>query len=137
MFGKYDKEAQKRAMGLLKEYLTPQQRAQVRNGFILILPSGGTYRLCPRCGITEQVTRHGKRWFVKTRFCLHEQSLIHEPMPPADLVLTHFLMLHADEDEFLRLANHSDARDMLWNGDYVRRLHAARALRLQQTQENL
>ena len=71
------------------------------------------------------MTRHGRRWFVRRHFCLHEQSLLVLPMPPADLALTHLLWLLADEQEFLRLANATDRRDMLWNGQWRRRLRAA------------
>ncbi len=123
--------SQHKAMRLLRRYLSPGQLASLRrNGeFLLELPSGTAYRLDARRGRTEEVTRHGRRWFVRRRFCLHEHSLLVLPMPPADLVLTHMLLLLADEREFLETANATDARDELWNGPYARRLREARLAR--------
>ena len=49
-------------------------------------------------------------------------------MPPADLSAAHLLMLLSDEAAFLATANARDARDQLWNRDYLRRLRQRRAI---------
>ncbi len=123
--------AQGKAVQLLHRHLSPEQADRLRRKgeFYATLKSGNTYRIDARRGRTEEVTRHGKRWFVKRRFCLHEQSLLRLHMPPADLALTHLLWLLADEQEFLKMANATDARDMFWNGDWMRQLRASRIAR--------
>lgn len=120
---------QQRAMELLMSFLTDSQQRQLRRCryFVATGSDGGVYRFNPRLGATAQVTRHGKRWFVKKIFCLHDdQANPREAMPPADLSLAHLLLLRSDEAEFHRLANVRDARDQLWNGDYQRRIREAR-----------
>jgi hypothetical protein len=126
--------AQRQALRLLRRYLSPAQLAGLRrNGeFLVTLKSGTAYRIDARRGRTEEVTRHGRRFYVRRRFCLHEHvsqtgdTTFVLPMPPADLALTHLLWLLADEQEFLNAANATDVRDMLWNGQWQRRLRAAR-----------
>lgn len=126
------RKAQSKALRVLRRYLSTGQLAGLRRKgeFYLTLPSGNTYRLDARRGRTEDVARHGKRYFVRRRFCLHEHSLLVLPMPPADLALTHFLLLLADEQEFLSLANATNANDMLWHGPWLRRLREARLQRM-------
>jgi len=125
--------AQRKAMRLLARHLSPEQKDRLRRkGEFYVTPaSGNTYRIDARLGRTEEVTRHGKRWFVRRRFCLHEPGLLRLAMPPADLALTHLLLLLADEREFLTTANASDARRSFWNGDWLRQLRAARIAREQ------
>jgi len=121
--------SQRRALNLLKGYLTADQRAQLRRDgeFRCRTVNGAVYRIDARRGKTERVTHHGSRWFAATRFCLHDdQDVPRKAMPPADLALTHLLLLMSDEEEFLRLANATEARDQLWNGAYLRRLRQAR-----------
>lgn len=123
------RNAQRRALCLLRRYLSPSQAESLRRRgeFLATMPSGATYRLDASRGRTERVVRHGRRWFVRVRFCLHEtDDTPDDAMPPADMSLAHLLLLHADEGEFLRLANATPASDMLWNGDWLRRLRAAR-----------
>ncbi len=124
-----DRKPQRTAMRLLRSFLSTTQTAQLRSNkaFLVETPSGKSYRLYPRMGTVEQVTRHGRSWFVFRRFCLHDDpDASGSRMPPADLSLAHMLLLLADEAEFLRLANASTARDQLWNGEYRRRLARAR-----------
>lgn len=125
------RNAQRKALKLLRQYLSTSQSDNLRRKgkFYITTPSGNAYRLDARRGRTEQVGRHGQRYFVRRRFCLHEHSLLTLPMPPADLALTHFLLLLADEDEFLALAKATEANDMLWNGQWLRRLREARLQR--------
>ncbi len=120
---------QRRALRLLRSLLSGEQLRQLRSNreFLATAASGNTYRIDPRRGITEQVTRHGRRWFVLRRFCLHDSE--EGKMPAADLAIAHLLLLLSDEAEFLRLANATYMRDQLWNADYRRRLREARALR--------
>jgi hypothetical protein len=124
---------QTKALRLLRRYLSPDQIAQLSRAgyFLTTTPGGATYRLYPRFGLAEQVTRHGKRWYVLVRFCIHEpdldRSLLDDKtMPPADLTLTHLLLLQSDEQEFRRIANATMTGDMLWNGNWLRRLRQAR-----------
>ena len=123
------REPQRKALRLLRTYLSPSQQAQLdRDGaFLATTASGATYRLDARRGRTERVTRHGKRWFVLVRFCLHDDRAQPDAvMPPADMALAHLLLLHSGEDEFLGVANATVARDQLWNPAYLRNLRQAR-----------
>lgn len=123
--------ARRRAMRLLRSFLTPEQRARLRRSrdFLAVGSAGGVYRLAPYRGNTERVTRHGRKWFVFESFCLHDER-DGDAMPHPDLVLAHLLLLTADEPAFLALANARNHRDALWNGDYLRRMRAARQTRL-------
>ena len=124
-----DKRPQRTAMQLLRSLLSPNQRAELtRGGNVVVRGSeGGTYRILPRFGHVERVTRNGRRWFVAERYCLHDVQ-DDDAMPPADLSIAHMLILLSDEPEFLRLANANDARDQLWNGEYLRRLRRRHAV---------
>lgn len=125
------RKAQRKALRLLRSFLDDQQRAMLqRSGhFIAVSPNGSTYRVDASRGRTERVSRHGKRWFVTHRFCVHDDQESDDAMPPADLALTHLLMIQADEESFLGTANATDAGDMLWNGNWLCRLREARAQR--------
>ncbi len=116
---------QRVAMRLLRSLLSADQRASLRRSksFLVIASSGRAYRLWPALGSTELVTRHGTRWYVLLRYCLHDDRS--DPglaMPPADLSVAHLLLLLADEDGFRAEANARHARDQLWNPDYLRRV---------------
>lgn len=115
---------QRKAMKLLRSLLSPDQKRQLRQGkvFVVVAPSGNGYRFCPQSGSVIRVTRHGDRWFRLTSYCLHDDRDDPDAMPPADLTVTHLLMILADEQEFLATANARDVRDQLWNGEYLRRL---------------
>lgn len=120
--GRARHEPQKRALKLLRSWLTPEQRAELRSHrqITVIGTAGGRYRIYPQTGTTVRVERHGSRWFGKASFCLHPDHWI----PPADIALAHLLNLRTDEPGFLARAN--EHRTHLWDGAYLRRLNAAR-----------
>lgn len=114
--------AQKRAMGLLRSLLTPEERAHLRRThgrcFHVVGSAGGVYRLRPRSRSAERVEKHGSRWFAVERFCYHDPD---NELPPADVTIGQMLLLRCDEPGFRAAANVTPALDMLWNGDYLRR----------------
>jgi uncharacterized protein YeaC (DUF1315 family) len=114
---------QNRAMAMFRSLLTPRQRAELTSSgcVVLTLASGNAYRIIPKIGGVERVTRHGTRWFVAERFCIHDEQ-DDDAMPPADLATAHLLLLLASEDEFLATANARNARDQLWNREYLARM---------------
>ncbi len=118
--------AQKRARGLLRSLLSKEQRRQLRSshGFQVVGSLGGRYRLHPETGSAERLERHGKRWFGVVRYCLHDPG---RELPPADVSVSHLLLLRADEGEFLRVANATV--DNPWDGEWRRRLNAERRRR--------
>lgn len=132
---------QRRALRLLRTFLTPAQREQLgRNrAFVVALPSGRAYRLHPNTGWVARVERHGSRWVACATYCLHEPDLEVIPempgavtvpaIPPADRTIGHLLLLLADEARFLALANYTARRHGGWDGDWRRRLNRARAER--------
>ena len=127
---------QRKAMSLLRSFLTETQRRNLRSSkcFLAQGSNGGIYRLTPRMGTTQRVEKHRNRWYVTFSFCLHDDAAAAadgKRVPPADLSLQHLLLLSADEDAFLTKANIT-ARDLMWNGDWHRRLRAARQERLAQ-----
>ena len=128
--------AQRRAMGLLRSFLNAEQLRTLRNDrqFYVVGSLGGIYRIWPRVGLTRQVERHGKRLWQKTAFCLHDRGEQTERMPPADLALTHMLWLLEDEANFLATANHTQERQMQWDGEWRRRLNRARRKREESAQ---
>jgi hypothetical protein len=122
--------SQRRAMRLLRGLLPADRRAELSRlrYFHVTTPAGATYRLDPRRGHAERVERHGRRWFVKRWYCLHDAD-DNGKLPPADVTIAHLLLLLADEPSFLGTANESRRDDQLWNGAYLRRIRAARAER--------
>jgi len=112
--------AQRRAMVLLRSLLTPAQRKtlQTHKEFLVICPSGNVYRLYPRNGMVWRVERHGKNWFAKSSYCIHEAK--ETGIPPADRTIAHMLMLMTDEEEFLRTANATRTATQMWNSEYLR-----------------
>lgn len=117
-------EPQRRAMGLLRSLLSPDQRRQLRQQkcFRATAASGNIYRFFPRSGHCELVTRHGRHHFRRIGYCVHDDRDDPDAMPPADLTVAHLLMILADEPGFLATANARDLRDQLWNGEYLRRM---------------
>lgn len=115
--------AQRKARRLLRHLLTPEQRMQLRRlrYFYATTPEGTTYRLDPRRGYAERVERHGRRWFAKRSYCLHDE-VDDGKMPPADVTTAHLLLLMADEATFLATANETRRDDQIWNRDYLRRM---------------
>jgi len=125
------RSARRRAVQLLRSYLSDDQRHQLRarHGFRAVGSAGGVYRLDPTRGRVERVERHGSRWFAIRSYCLHdyaEDAPDQQRIPVADLTLQHLLLLSADEPAFLAAANATNRLDMLWNGDWQRRVAARR-----------
>lgn len=116
------RKAQRRAMRLLRSLLSPAQRAMLRtrSEFLAVCPSGNVYRLYPRTGMVWRVDRHGKNWYVRTAYCIHEDK--ESGIPPADRTIAHLLLLLTDEEEFLRTANARNSRDQMWNSEYLRKI---------------
>lgn len=114
---------QRKAMAILRSFLGPDHRKQLKTqgAFILVLPSGNAYRIDARRGTTDLVVRHGKHYFVKWHFCLHDER-DDGKVPNADVALTHMLILLDDETEFLNTANCTRNLSTLWNGEYLRNL---------------
>lgn len=121
------KAPQRRAMGLLRSWLTPEQRRELRvyRHVTVVGASGNRYRIIPATGNTQRVELHGRRWFAKASYCLHPDHWV----PPADIALAHYLSIQADEVGFLRAANEHDRSGGLWDGAYLRRINAARMAR--------
>lgn len=119
--------AQRRAMRLLRRHLSARQRQDLRamRYFYVQAVSGKVYRILPRAGVTEEVRRHRTRFFTIASFCLHDEE-DGEQMPPADVALGHLLLLSCDEAAFLATANRREHRCDMWNGEYLRRMRAAR-----------
>ena len=99
--------AEKRAEKLLQETLSPQQREELAaKGFFTLrtIAKSGEERIYRirrgRSRNVEQVDASGRR--LKT-LCAHPQAMV----PDADTMLAQKLMLEAEEEEFLRIANHS------------------------------
>ncbi len=95
-------EAERRAELLLSEILRPEEYRQLkRKGYLDITsPSRPqrTYRV-PRSRDQVRVYEEGR---LIERLCI--QSI--EPVPYADVVVMHKLMIEGNEDEYLRVANH-------------------------------
>lgn len=120
------KQAKRRAMRLLRSYLTDEQRRQLRRSksFRAVGSAGGVYRLWPYGGGVERVERHRSKWFAVTGYCLHDYAADapdRQRLPLGDLCLQQLLLLTADEPAFLAAAN-ATLRDLLWNGDWLRRV---------------
>lgn len=128
--------AQRKALRLLRRYLTSEQTRQMRAGrcFYLTGTSGATYRLFPGTGVTKRVERHGSRLYETHQYCLHDFPACNAlcpdrtegPMPPADVTLAHLLWLACDEPGFLAAANCRPSGLQMWDGDYLRRIYRRR-----------
>ena len=100
--------ANQRAEKLLQETLTPKERVELAEKGFFTLESiskrDGQRRLYRisrgRSRNVHQVDDNGR--VIKT-LCAHPMALV----PDADTMLAQKLMLQADQDEFLRIANHS------------------------------
>jgi hypothetical protein len=124
---RYKPVAQRKAMKLLRSLLSAEQKRSLRAGryFYVTTKSGATFRFLPRSGFTERVERHGKHWFMKSHFCLHDAESS-DQMPPADIVVAHLLLINADEGKFLAMANEHASQSQLWDGEYMRRMRRHR-----------
>jgi hypothetical protein len=113
---------QRRAMALLRSFLSESQREQLRRSghhFLVRGSLGNYYRLYPRMGNVWRVERRGSRWTSIASYCLHDYAeddptfvpigLPDEGkrsrLPSPDRTLAHLLMLLSDEGEFRLLAN--------------------------------
>ena len=116
----------RKAYRLLRGFLTGEQVQQLRRRgeFHVTTGSGRHYRLVPRTATVHRVELHGSRYFVRQTFCLHPDNP--EDLPPADITLAQFLLLSADEPEFLLEANAWERRSQLWDGAWLRQRAQAR-----------
>ncbi len=119
--------ARRKANRLLRQFLTPQQRQQLRSRhcFDVLAPSGTRYRFWPRFQRVAELELHGGRYYERASFCLHPDNATE--LPSADVTLSQLLLISADEAEFLEKANRTELS--LWDGDWRRRLNRARAIR--------
>jgi hypothetical protein len=118
---------QRKAMRLLRSLLNPEkQRSLKRNRcFYVTSKSGATFRFWPKTGWSERVERHGSRYYVVSRFCLHDPEGL-DKIPPADVIIAHLLLISVDEGRFIEMANEHEISRQLWNGEYLRRVREAR-----------
>lgn len=93
-----------RAQVLLEENLSEEQRKQLadNNWFEVVTPKA-KYRI--RRGWAGNVDRIGDDGRAHDRYCIHPS----EEVPHEDNMLAQKLLLEADEDTFLRIANRSPA----------------------------
>jgi two-component system, response regulator PdtaR len=93
--------AEQRAEALLSEFLTEAERRQLAQEGYIETPStlmpGRCYRI-PRSGRSPLVYEHGRPVY---RLCVGPV----EPLPSADLVLCHLLLIRSDEMHYLATAN--------------------------------
>lgn len=108
-----DKAANRRAKRLLRDYLTEEQRRELRrcHYFTASGSAGGEYRFWPETGALFLLERHGKRRYGVVSFCYHAN----EYLPGADLSLAHLLELSTDEPGFIAKANARWVADH-WSG---------------------
>lgn len=116
---------QRRACRLLRSFLNPEQREQLRRNryFTVVGSAGGIYRLIPETGSCARIEKHGTRWYAVMRYCFHDPDRV---MPPADVTLGQMLHLLHDEPGFLAAANANEVLDQFWNGEYLRRIRRRR-----------
>jgi len=102
-------EAKRRAERLLRESITPEQYKQLHNRGYLEIPSrlySGYYYRIPRNQQRVQIyetyaASDGPAVRKLAELCV----IACDPVPDADLVLTHKLMIEADEQSYLSIAN--------------------------------
>ncbi len=100
--------AQARARRLLRDLLSPDERAQLARSrqFVHVAASGNAYRFYPNSGGVSLIVRRGARWFMRGHYCFHEAHEADEPgLPPADQTIGQYLLVRADEGRFLAEAN--------------------------------
>lgn len=95
------REASARAEILLKQALTPAQKAQLKRfGYFFVQgnKSGNTYRIRNGRSLNVDLMQGNK---VQARLCAHP----HENVPNEDTMLIQKIYLECMEDQFLKLAN--------------------------------
>ena len=92
-------KAEKRALALLKQCLSPEQLSEfkVEGGFYVQSSSGKTYRIEPGTNHNLSLIEDGER---TATYCAGPQGV-----PWGDYALAQKLWLENDEDEFLKVAN--------------------------------
>lgn len=91
------KIASRKARGLLRATLTKKQLVQYdAHGYFDVDVKGRLYRVHPGNMVSKLNAEK-----VECRYCIHPD----EYMPPEDIALCQKLLLEADEDKFLRIAN--------------------------------
>ena len=92
--------ASKRAEELLLLHLTDEEAEQyMKHGYFETKVNDKIYRINKgRSGNVEQIKKDGKAAF---RYCIHPLEMT----PSEDVMLAQFLMLHSDEEKFLKTAN--------------------------------
>ncbi len=101
---------QLRALRLLRQFLTDEQKKQLRQrgNFVAVLPNGHRYRFFPRSRSVEILGLYGTQWMAIYSLCLHPQD---DPdwnapdFPNADITLSQLLWLYKDEERLLKAAN--------------------------------
>lgn len=119
--------ANRRARGLLWQFLSEEQRGQLKRSgrrFIVEGSEGGLYAIYASSGQVEGVSRHGRSYYCDVQYCHHDEGF---KLPGADLALGHLLLLRSDEPAFLAEANGRRVTDteMRWNGAWRRTLREA------------
>jgi len=119
------KHAQRKAMRLLRSYLSADQRRQLRQRgeFMVHASHGGVYRICPSTGNVWGVELHGRHYFGVRTYCYHDPE---NELPDADLSVAHLMLLSCDEPAFLAAANVRERPPQCWDGEWLRTLAAAR-----------
>lgn len=96
---------QKKALPLLRRYLTPTQRQDMRRRlvFTVVGSEGGIYQLAPHSGaVFGELVQKGKRCYRGATFCYHDPESV---LPAADVALGQMLLIMTDEPKFLAEAN--------------------------------
>lgn len=122
--------ARRRAFRLLRRFLTPFQREMLNRQrcFMVEAPSGRYYRFIPCTHAVQEIEKHGSRWYVRRRFCIHPEP---DELPAPDVTLVQLLMLAEDEENFRRTANITEAQ--IWDRSHLRRVRERRQARLRGT----
>lgn len=116
---RHHNKAQRRAYRLLRRFLSPKQRSDLRTKryFNVVSSSGRLYRLRPSTGAVYMVEHHRTRDFEKIAYCIHSEL---KRIPAADETIAHMMLLQTDEDRFLDIAHISYISNRLWNGRWRR-----------------
>lgn len=100
--GPYERwEAERKGQEMLRQLLTPREYRALRERGYLEVPSsvvaGRVYRIPRHRGLVSQIEQER----VTTQLCIVPDRWL----PDADIVLMHKLMIEADEEHYLQVAN--------------------------------